>query len=102
MMKVKIHKAKGNRLVVAVCDSDCLGKIFEEKGLVLDCSAEFYKGEDMSDKDLLMLVRRAYILNCVGKESVDFLIMHGFVAKTGVLSVSGVPHAQVLFESPDR
>ena len=45
-MIVKIHKMPDGRSVIAVCDSNLLGKKFEEKNLQLDLTADFYKGSE--------------------------------------------------------
>jgi len=38
--------------IVAVCDSDILGKKFKEGKLVLKLDESFYKGEEVGDNDV--------------------------------------------------
>ncbi len=45
-----------------------------------------------------MLVARlgmATIANLVGKKTVDIAVKHGFVDRACVLTIGGVPHAQI-------
>jgi hypothetical protein len=49
-MIAKIHKTFDGRNVLAVCDSDLLGKKFEEKDLQIDLNSDFYKGKKKKKK----------------------------------------------------
>ena len=44
-MIVKIHK-RDDRTILAVCDSDLIGRTFTEGERQLDLSSDFYKGEE--------------------------------------------------------
>lgn len=92
---VKIHKREG-RTVVAVCDEDVAGQIFEEGNRVLDVRGEFYKGEPMDRKGLGDLLRNADGVNLVGKKSVQIGLDEGVIVREQVSSVAGIPHAQGL------
>lgn len=50
-MIVKTHLTPNGKLL-AVCDSDILGKRFEEDERQLDLSGRFYKGDEVSDEIL--------------------------------------------------
>lgn len=93
MILVKIHKSKF-RDVIAVCDSDLIGKRFEEKDLQLDITERFYKGEEVEDEKLISILRDADIINLVGKESINFAIKAGIISKLNVIKIAGIPHAQ--------
>jgi len=96
MMIVKKHVAGEGRLVLAVCDSDILGKKFENEHRQLDLSSDFYAGEELTHDEVLGLMKKAYILNLVGKSSVGLGIETGLVDKDNIDEINNVPYAQVL------
>ncbi|MFH1849784.1 MAG: DUF424 family protein [archaeon] len=93
-MIVKLHKSHDKKVIVAVCDSDLIGKKFEENGVQLDCASGFYAGKEAGSDELIRLVRGAYIVNAVGKKSIRVLKAAGILSQT--IKVQGIPHAQVL------
>lgn len=97
-MLVKIHKSY--RDVVAVCDSELLGKYFEQGDRILDIRETFYSGEEIEEKNLVDLMktlsREDATFNIAGKESVNCALKAGIISKEGVLKVQGVPFALVL------
>ncbi|MBR9699997.1 DUF424 family protein [Candidatus Woesearchaeota archaeon] len=94
-MIVKKH-ISGGKTVLAVCDSEILGKKFEEKGLQLDLSAGFYKGEEMSEENLRNQLADTYALNIVGVKSIDFFLKEGLANKEHLLVIEGIPHIQII------
>jgi hypothetical protein len=46
MISIKIHKTY--RDVIAICDSDLIGKIFEEDKFQLNVKENFFKGKETS------------------------------------------------------
>ena len=95
-MIVKIHKAATDKKVVALCDKNLLGKKFEEKKLQLDLSSDFYKGEEKTEKEIIDILRSAYIINMVGKNSVNFGLKQGLISKDNIIYVKKIPHAQAI------
>lgn len=97
-MIVKIHEVNdgSGRKMVSVCDDDLLGKKFEEKGLVLDLTSNFYKGEQKTEEKAAEIIKCAHTANFVGKKSVDLGIKIGIINKKKVIKVKGVLHAQAL------
>jgi len=93
MILAKVHVINSKKLV-AVCDSDLLGKKFEENELQLDLTGEFYKGEKVSEEELKAALKGAYTVNFIGKEAVELGIKNGLIKKENIATVSGVPHAQ--------
>ena len=93
MILAKAHVVNGKKLV-AICDAELLGKKFEEKDFQLDLTGNFYKGEQTNEEKLVQLLEGAYVVNLVGKESVEFGIKTGLVKKENVKVVSKIPHAQ--------
>ena len=102
MIFVKIHKSY--RTVVAVCDSDLIGKKFEEefeKGIKqLDLRENFYKNEELSYKEVLELIKEQAkedaTFNIVGKDSIKAALEAGIIDKSGIGKISGIPYALVL------
>jgi uncharacterized protein len=94
-MIAKIHKKDG-KSVLALCDSDLLGKVFEEKGFILDLSSEFFNGKEVSKEKIRPYLKRVYVVNAVGKESTSLVLEAGLTSKADLKSVKGVPHIQVI------
>jgi uncharacterized protein len=97
-MIAKVHNSQG-RLLLAVCDENLLNKKIEEGEFVLDLTSGFFNGEKTKNSVLVPLIKKAYIINAVGKEATDLLVKEGIIAREDVLSVKKVPFAQVLFEA---
>jgi hypothetical protein len=94
-MLVKTHK-KENRTIIAVCDKELLGKLFEENGKQLDLRGDFYKGEEKDIQEIGDLIRNADGVNLVGKEAVELGLQEGVIEKEHVMTIKGVPHAQAV------
>lgn len=88
------------RNVVAICDSELLGKRFEEGKFQLDVKESFYKGEEVSEEEAIRTMKRMSAedatFNIVGKNSVDIALKAGIVVEEGIGEIQGVPFALVL------
>jgi hypothetical protein len=94
MISVKMYR-RGMDVLVAACDSDIIGKTFRSKDLKIHVSEGFYKG-DTGDEDMLVnRLQMATIANLVGKVTLEIAIRHGFVDPGCVLTIGGIPHAQM-------
>jgi uncharacterized protein len=97
-MLIKIHKAY--RTIVALCDSDLIGKTFEEGIRQIEVHPNFFKGDEKNKEEILELLRdlekEDATFNIVGKESVECAIIAGVISKDGILDIGGVPVALVL------
>ncbi|UZE94030.1 MAG: DUF424 family protein [Candidatus Pacearchaeota archaeon] len=95
---VKIHQAY--REVISICDSDLIGKRFEEGNMQLEVSEQFYKGEEMSkDKVIELLKEKSQenaCFNFVGKQAIETGIKAEIVDEGRVIEIQGVPHAMAL------
>ena len=92
---VKIHK-KENRTIVAVCDKDLLGQLFEENGKQLDLRSDFYNGEERDVQEIGDIMRNADAVNLVGKNAVKLGIDEGVIEDSHVITIKGIPHAQAV------
>ena len=97
-MFVKLHKSY--RAVVAVCDSNLLGKHFEEGIKVLDVRENFYKGEEMDYGNVVELMRKEAnedaTFNIVGEEAVRAAVEARIIVKGREMRIKGVPFVLVL------
>jgi hypothetical protein len=94
-MLVKIHESY--RKIIAVCDSELLGKRFEEGNLQIDVNEQFYNGEEKAYEDIVELLKDAAkedaTFNLVGEESVKAGIKAGIIIEDGIIRIQGIPHA---------
>jgi len=93
MLFTKVHKSY--RSVVAICDKELLGKIFEEGKKQLEVSENFFKGEEMSAEEAVKLMhdqaREDASFNIVGNEAIDAAQKAGIADKDSVGNVQGIP-----------
>ncbi len=94
-MIVKIHKRE-DRTIVAVCDSDLVGRKFTDGDRQLDLTGEFYKGDERDDKEVGDLVRNADIVNLVGQKAVALGLQEEVITQDHVITIAGIPHAQAV------
>ena len=97
-MLVKIHKTPDGRRLLTLCDNDLLGKKFEDQQRQLDISVSFYGGNERKEEDIKKLIKGAYILNVVGRKSIDFCIEQGVISTENIITVQNIPHAQTMFD----
>lgn len=97
-MLVKIHKS--HRDIVAVCDSEILGKTFEEGKRILEVRESFFKGEEINETELISLMKELSkedaTFNIAGKNSVNAALKAGVISKEGVLKIQKIPFALIL------
>lgn len=97
-MFVKIHNSY--RQIVAVCDSNLIGKVFEQGSKMLDIRESFYKGEEKNEKELIELMidyaKEDATFNIAGEQSIDCALKAGIISKQGVMKTAGIPYALVL------
>ena len=101
-MIVKKHVSSAGKLVLAICDASLIGRAFEDKEKKLDLSSNFYKGDEMEKEEVKKLMKKSYILNIVGEESLETARELLKISSSNVLYVEGIPHAQVLFIPKDE
>ena len=97
-MLIKIHKAY--RQVVAICDSEILGKTFEQGKAILDVRESFYNGEEKTEQEITEimrdLAREDATFNITGKQAVKAAVKAGIIAEEGIKHIQGIPYALVL------
>lgn len=96
-MIVKLHKTSDGRTILAICDKNLLNKKFEEGGLQLDLTSDFYKGGEKPEKEVFELIKRAQIINAVGEKCIHFLLKNKIVSEESIIKIRDIPHVQVVF-----
>ncbi len=91
---------QGVQRLLAACDEDLLGQVFQEGKFRLDVTPDFYDGARVDEETLLGLMRQCTIANLVGKATVDVAVAAELVDPANVLIVDGVPHAQMMVMLP--
>lgn len=96
MIYLKMHSTD-NGAILAMCDSDLVGKVLEEGNIVIDLKnySEFYVGSLTSKDDAKSSFQKEaiYSANIVGKESVEVALAKGIVLKGNVKRIMDVPYA---------
>jgi len=94
-MIVKIHK-RDDRAIIAVCDSDLVGRKFTEGERQLDLASDFYKGDERDEKEVGDLMRNADIVNLAGPKAVALGLQEEVITQDHVITIAGIPHAQAV------
>lgn len=98
MFSVKIIKSY--RDVVAVCDSNLVGKSFEDEGFQLNVKADFFKEREIEESELVRIMENMSLedatFNIVGENSIKVAIKAGIISEEQVKSIENVPFALVL------
>lgn len=89
------------RTIVAIADSELIGKKFEEGRFQLDVKENFYKGEkEYSDQEALEIInnmkKEDATFNIVGQNSVELALKSGIIDKEGIGRIQGIPFTLVL------
>ena len=95
---IKIHESY--RKVVALCDSEVIGRVFEEGKKQLDVRENFYNGREIDSDEAVELMKDLAMedatFNIVGKNSVDAAIKAKLIRKEDYLEVQGIPFTLIL------
>ena len=92
-MYLKVHNAGLGRVIVAVCDTELIGKTFTEGDLQLTVSEKFYKGDDLEEDKVLVIMKTAPNVNIVGKKAIKLALKARIIIEDNILTVEGVPYA---------
>jgi hypothetical protein len=97
-MLVKIHKSY--RDIVAICDSELVGKVFEEDKYQLDVKESFFKGNEKTKQEVLEIMqdmtKEDATFNIIGPEATNLALEAGIITQEGIKKISGIPFALVL------
>ena len=94
-MHIKIHEAY--RKVVAVADTDLIGKTFEEGIRQIEINPNFFEGEEKSKEEIVeilkLMAREDATFNIVGEESINAALEAGIIKEHGIIKIDGIPVA---------
>jgi len=86
----------GGHVLLAICDVELLGRTLQDGRIVFDVHEQFYKGIKMDVDEAVKLIDQSTIVNMIGRNIVRKAIERGFVHPEATISISGVPHAQIV------
>ena len=91
---------KSYRDIVVICDSELIGKYFEENEFQLNIKENFYNGEKKSEEELLKIIQEMSkedaTFNVVGKKSISTALKAEIISESSVKKIQGIPFALVL------
>ncbi len=97
-MLIKIHQSYRN--IIAICDKELLGKIFEEDEFQLDIKESFFKGDEIKKEELIEKMRHFRqedsTFNIIGEKSVSTAKEAGIILKENINQIQGIPFALIL------
>ncbi|HUB92836.1 MAG TPA: DUF424 family protein [Candidatus Saccharimonadales bacterium] len=95
MIYIKVHTTPEGE-IIAMCDSELLGKVYKEARLELDLLqyASFYKGDLIEEKaaESTPAINDFYTANIVGKRSVGIFVKKGIASESEIKTIKGVPY----------
>lgn len=87
------------RDIVAICDSELLGKFFEEDKFQLDVKESFFKGEEKTEQETIEIIqdmkREDATFNIIGEKSTNTAIKAGLISKESINTIQGIPFSLV-------
>jgi hypothetical protein len=97
-MLVKIHQ--GYRKTVALCDSDLIGKSFEQGIKQIELIPNFFKGDEKDEQEVIdilkNMIKEDATFNIVGEKSVQIALKLGIIKQEGIMRIDNVPVALIL------
>ena len=86
----------GERILLAMCDANMLGKTLKQGKIVFRIQEKFYKGSLVSLEEAVDLIQQSTIVNMVGQTIVKKAVEKGLVHPDAIIEIKGVPHAQIV------
>ena len=98
-MLVKIHESY--RKIVALADSDLIGKTFTEGIKQIEVRENFFKGEEKNKAEILKILqdmnKEDATFNIVGEKSIQLALEAGVIEEHGIITIQDIPIALGLF-----
>lgn|SRR3989338_1450867 len=98
MMWVKVHHSY--RDVIAICDSELVGKTFEEGKRQIRITDYFFKGEEKNPEEVRELLvdgiteDSTFIL--VGEQTIKIALEESVIQKEGIVTIQEIPVSLML------
>lgn len=97
-MQVRIIKSY--RDIVVICDSNLIGKKFEEGKFQIEIKENFFRGEEKTEEEATKIIQMMHLndssFNIAGKESVALALKLGIISEESVKTIQGVPFSLIL------
>ena len=94
-MQIKIHEAY--RTIVALADTDLIGKTFAEGIREIQVKPNFFQGEEKTREEIIEILRNMdkedATFNIVGEESCKCALEAGIIDEKGIIRINGIPIA---------
>jgi len=94
MILVKLHKTKDSE-ILAIADSELIGKKIENKKISIEVTERFYKGDKLPEEKIIALIKGSRNINIIGKESIEFALKHNLIEKSSIIKIKNIPHVQI-------
>jgi len=95
-----VNIIKSYREIVAVCDSELIGKRFEEDNLQLDVKESFFKGELKTREEAIEVMTEMKLedatFNIIGDRAVKAALEAGVIRPGHVGKIAGISYALIL------
>jgi hypothetical protein len=95
MFRLKIYRVRGE-VLVAVCDSELVGRTFRDGELKIEVKESFYGNREVGEEEVRKALRIATIANITGRRAVELAIEMGIIDKDNVLKIGECWHAQMV------
>ena len=97
-MQIKIHESY--RTIVALADTNLIGKTFEQGIKQIEIKPGFFQGEEKNKEEIIEILKDMQkedaTFNIVGKESVECALEAEIIKKQGIIMIDNIPIALVL------
>jgi uncharacterized protein len=93
-MLAKKHEID-NKMILAVCDEELIGKEYEDGKIFFKVSERFYKGKKVNEKELEELLIETDSANFFGNKCVKMAEKKGLINERQIIIISGIKHAQI-------
>ncbi|MBU4069405.1 MAG: DUF424 family protein [Nanoarchaeota archaeon] len=88
---------KTYRDVIAICDAELLGKVFEQGDFQLDVKESFFKGDIVSEEKAIKImqdmIQEDATFNIIGEKSVSAALKSGIISEEVIKKIQGIPFA---------
>ena len=96
MLVAKKHTSTTDN-VLAVCDEDIVGKVFEEGEIVLNLDPDFYGNTACSEEEIKEMFNQCSVLNLCGEKTIKFFNEKLGLSFENVIRIKGIPHVQSVY-----
>jgi len=94
-MLLKIHESY--RKIVALADSELIGKTFTEGIKQIEVRENFFKGEEKNKQEVLKILEELNqedaTFNIVGEKSIQTALEAGIISEHGIMKIENIPIA---------